>query len=137
MYLVHAIQPIKCRGWELNTNEFKHDKKKKTFEYKHSWLKIFNHKVFYLPYFSHPDPTVKRKSGFLTPTYSSSENLGTSINVPYFKVLGDDKDMTFNSRYYADKSLCCKVNIVRLYNTQVLKAILVLVGSDGTKSHFL
>ena len=56
------------------------------------WLKIFNHKVFYLPYFSHPDPTVKRKSGFLTPTYSSSENLGTSINVPYFKVLGDDKE---------------------------------------------
>ena len=46
-------------------------KKKKIFEYKNSWLKIFDYKVFYLPYFNHPDPTVKRKSGFLTPSYSS------------------------------------------------------------------
>ena len=61
-------------------------------------------KLFYLPYFNHPDPTVKRKSGFLTPSYSSSESLGTSINIPYFKVLGKDKDITFNPRYYADKS---------------------------------
>ena len=45
--------------------------KKKIFEYKNSWLKIFDYKVFYLPYFNHPDPTVKRKSGFLTPSYSS------------------------------------------------------------------
>tara|TARA_B100000886_G_scaffold339289_1_gene304323 strand:+ start:3177 stop:5570 length:2394 start_codon:yes stop_codon:yes gene_type:complete len=127
----------KCRGWELNTNEFKHDKKGKTFEYKHSWLKIFNYKVFYLPYFSHPDPTVKRKSGFLTPTYSSSENLGTSINVPYFKVLGDDKDMTFNSRYYADKSFMLQSEYRQaLQYSSVTSDFSFLVGSDGTKSHF-
>ena len=98
------IENKKCRGWELNTDEFNHDKKKKIFEYKNSWLKIFDYKVFYLPYFNHPDPSVKRKSGFLTPSYSSSESLGTSINIPYFKVLGVDKDITFNPRYYADKS---------------------------------
>ena len=61
-------------------------------------------KFFYLPYFNHPDPTVKRKSGFLTPSYSTSDSLGTSINIPYFKVLDEDKDITFNPRYYADKS---------------------------------
>ena len=127
----------KCRGWELNTHEFKHDKKKKIFEYKHSWLKIFDHKVFYLPYFSHPDPTVKRKSGFLTPTYSNSENLGTSVNVPYFKVLGDDKDMTFNSRYYADKSFMLQSEYRQaLQNSSVTTDFSFLVGSDGTKSHF-
>ena len=57
------IENKKCRGWELNTEEFKHDKKNKIFEYKNSWLKIFDYKVFYLPYFNHPDPSVKRKSG--------------------------------------------------------------------------
>ncbi len=127
----------KCRGWELNTKEFKHDKKKKIFEYKHSWLRIFDYKVFYLPYFSHPDPTVKRKSGFLTPTYSSSENLGTSINVPYFKVLGNDKDMTFNSRYYADKSFMLQNEYRQaLENSSIISDFSFLVGSDGTKSHF-
>ena len=66
------IENKKCRGWELNTEEFKHDKRKKIFEYKNSWLKIFDYKVFYLPYFNHPDPSVKRKSGLLTPSYSTS-----------------------------------------------------------------
>ena len=67
------VKNKKCRGWELNSDEFVHDKKNKIFEYKRSWLKIFGVKLFYLPYFNHPDPTVKRKSGFLTPSYSNSE----------------------------------------------------------------
>ena len=65
----------KCPGWELQSEEFIHDKKKKVFEYKNSWLKIFDKKILYLPYFSHPDPTVERKSGFLTPVMDLLTNL--------------------------------------------------------------
>ena len=72
----------KCRGWELNSKEFNHDKNKKIFEYSGSWLKLFGFKIFYLPYFNHPDPRL-RKSGFLTPSYSGSNSLGTAINIPY------------------------------------------------------
>lgn len=92
----------KCRGWELQSDKFTHNKKKKLFEYKDSWLKVFDKKVFFLPYFNHPDPSVKRKSGFLTPVYSNSTNLGRSINIPYFYVLSDSKDMTFNPKIYSD-----------------------------------
>ena len=131
------IQGKKYIGWEQNTDEFKHDKKKRTFEYKNSWLKIFDQKVFFLPFFSHPDPSVKRKSGFLTPTYSSSENLGTSINVPYFKVIGLDKDITFNSRYYADKSFMLQNEYRQaLKNSKIISDFSFLVGNEGTKSHF-
>ncbi len=91
-----------CRGWELQSDKFIHNKTKQIFEYKDSWLKVFDKKVFFLPYFNHPDPSVKRKSGFLTPVYSSSTNLGKAINIPYFYVLSDDKDMTFNPRIYSD-----------------------------------
>ena len=45
---------------------------------------------------------MKRKSGFLVPYYGSSNNFGSWINIPYFKTLGKDKDMTFNPRFYAD-----------------------------------
>ena len=55
-----------CRGWELQSDKFIHNKTKQIFEYKDSWLKVFDKKVFFLPYFNHPDPSVKRKSGFLT-----------------------------------------------------------------------
>ena len=41
--------------------------------------------LLFSPYFSHPDPTVKRKSGFLTPTYATSASLGTSFNLHILK----------------------------------------------------
>ena len=127
----------KCRGWELNTEEFNHDKIKKIFEYKNSWLKIFNYKVFYSPYFSHPDPSVKRKSGFLTPSYSSSNTLGTSINTPYFKVLSFDKDITINPKFYADKSFMVQNEYRQaLEKSDILSDFSFLLGEHGTKSHF-
>ena len=91
-----------CPGWEIETEEFTHDKVNKVFNYKNSWLKLFDQEIFYFPYFSHPDPSVKRKSGFLVPYYGSSNNFGSWINIPYYKTLGKDKDMTFNPRLYAD-----------------------------------
>ena len=91
-----------CPGWEIQTEEFVHDKKKKVFEYKNSWLKLFDKKIIYFPFFSHPDPSVKRKSGFLTPVYGSSSENGSWANIPYFKVINEAKDLTFNPRIYAD-----------------------------------
>ena len=131
------IDNKKCRGWELNTNEFNHDKKKKVFEYKDSWLKIFDYRIFFLPYFNHPDPTVKRKSGFLTPSYSTSENLGISLNIPYFKTLSIDKDITLSPRFYADKSFLLQNEYRQaLKNSKILSDFSFLVGETGTKGHF-
>ena len=126
----------KCRGWELNSKEFNHDKQKKIFEYKDSWLKIFNLKTIYLPYFNHPDPTVKRKTGFLTPSYKTSESFGTSINFPYFKVLDIDKDITFNPRYYADKSFLLQNEYRQVLNkSKITSDFGFLIGEAGTKGH--
>ncbi len=96
------IENKKCRGWELQSDEFIHNKVDKLFEYKNSWLKVFDQRVFFLPYFNHPDPSVKRKSGFLTPVYSSSDSLGKSVNIPYFLAISESKDMTLNPRLYSD-----------------------------------
>ena len=96
------IENKNCRGWELQSEEFTHNKRKKLFEYKNSWLKIFNKKAFFLPYFNHPDPSVKRKSGFLTPSYQNSSRLGQAINIPYFYSLSNSKDLTFKPRIYSD-----------------------------------
>ena len=97
-----SLENKNCRGWELQSEEFIHDKIRKLFEYKNSWLKVFNKKVFFMPYFSHPDPSVKRKSGFLTPYYQNSSNLGQAFNIPYFYALSNSKDITFKPRIYLD-----------------------------------
>ncbi len=130
------VKEKQCRGWELNTDEFTHDKKKRIFEYKNSWLKIFDYKLLFVPYFNHPDPSVNRKSGFLNPTYSSSDSLGTSIIFPYFKILDIDKDVTFSPRYYADKSFLMQNEYRQaLQNSNILSDFSFLVGNAGTKGH--
>jgi LPS-assembly protein len=49
---------------------------------------------------SMPDPSVKRASGFLAPSIGSSNTLGAHVTIPYYLVLGPDKDVTFAPRFY-------------------------------------
>ncbi len=93
-----------CPPWTMQAKEIKHDKSKKTIYYKDAWLKIYDKPVVYFPKFFHPDPTVKRQSGFLIPKLSETNTLGTSLQIPYFKVIADNKDLTFTPRLYADGS---------------------------------
>ncbi len=92
----------KCPPWTMRASEVKHDKIKKTISYKDAWLTVYDNPVIYFPKFFHPDPTVKRQSGFLIPRLSETNTLGSAVEVPYFKVIADNKDMTFKPRFYAD-----------------------------------
>ena len=58
-------------------------------------MKIYNIPVLYFPKFFHPDPTVKRQSGFLKPSLNNSNILGSSLNLPYYHVISQNKDFTF------------------------------------------
>ena len=61
-------------------------------------LEFFGHPVAYMPYFSAPDPTVKRKSGFLFPVFSQSSIYGFGVETPYYWALAPDYDVTFSPR---------------------------------------
>ncbi len=91
-----------CPPWVITSNEITHDREKKEIHYKNAWLKIYNTPVLYFPRFFHPDPTVKRKSGFLMPTFGESRNLGASVNIPYFHVIADNADLTFKPRFFSN-----------------------------------
>ena len=90
-----------CPPWIITSNEIIHDKKKKEIQYKNAWLKIYNVPVLYFPKFFHPDPTVERKSGFLIPSFSDSNNLGASVNIPYFLAISESEDLTFKPRFFS------------------------------------
>ncbi len=93
----------KCPPWELTASEMTHDKKSKTIFYDNAVIKIYNIPIFYFPKLAHPDPTVKRRSGFLNPSYADTKNLGSSLNLPYFWAINKDKDLTLNSRLFASE----------------------------------
>ena len=92
-----------CPPWSIQSEKITHDKVKKNLIYKNAILKVYDVPVLYFPKFFHPDPTVKRRSGFLQPQFNSSKTLGSSLYLPYFKTLGVDKDYTFKPTVFEDK----------------------------------
>ena len=89
-----------CPPWSIKAEKITHDKIKKDMIYKNAILKVYDVPVLYFPKFFHPDSTVERRSGFLQPRLNNSKTLGSSINIPYFKTLGSNKDLTFKPTFF-------------------------------------
>ncbi len=84
-----------CPPWSIQADEILHDKNKKQLVYENAVLRVYDLPILYFPKFFHPDPSVKRQSGFLKPQINSSKELGDSIHIPYFHVISPTKDITF------------------------------------------
>ena len=94
-----------CPPWVINAEVIKHDKSKKQLIYDHAVLKVYDFPVLYFPKFFHPDPSVKRQSGLLRPEINSSNILGSSLTLPYFKVISDSRDLTVTPILFEDNKL--------------------------------
>ena len=94
----------KCPPWALQSKRIRHDLAKKTIYYDNVVLKVYDFPIFFAPKFSHPDPTVKRRSGLLAPSFSSSTTLGSGIATRYFWNISNDKDLTLTPKLYAKEN---------------------------------
>ncbi len=127
----------KCPPWAIYADEIIHKKKEKKIEYKNAWLKIYDKPVLYFPYFFHPDPTVKRQSGFLMPSFQSSNNSGTSLQIPYYKVISDKKDLTFSPRLFFDNNLLIQTEYRQANkNSDLTFDFSIFADNNKTKNHF-
>ena len=90
----------KCPPWTLQSKKIRHDLAKKTIYYDNVVLKVYDFPIFFSPKFSHPDPTVKRRSGLLVPSLSTSSTLGSGLTTPYFWNIANDKDLTLTPNFY-------------------------------------
>lgn len=94
----------KCPPWTVQSTKMLHDRKKKTIYYDNALIKIYDIPIFYTPKLSHPDPSVKRRSGFLTPSFQDTKNLGEGISLPYFWAINKDRDLTLTNNFYASEN---------------------------------
>ena len=95
----------KCPPWSLVAKKISHDKIKKTIYYEHATLKVYDIPVFYFPKFFHPDPTVKRQSGFLAPFFTNTTTVGSGFALPYYWAMQNDRDLTFTPKFYTKESV--------------------------------
>jgi LPS-assembly protein len=86
--------PTKPPKWQVKAARIIHDQGEKMMYFEDARLEFVGVPFAYMPYFSAPDPTVKRKTGVLVPTYSTSSVYGLGVAVPYYWALAPDYDAT-------------------------------------------
>jgi LPS-assembly protein len=97
--------PKKPPLWQVKGMRIIHDQLDKMLYFENAQLEFFGVPLAYLPYFSAPDPTVKRKSGFLTPAYSTNSTYGFGVETPYYWAIAPDYDATFNPRFMTQQGV--------------------------------
>jgi LPS-assembly protein len=81
--------------WELVSDQTTHDQPAKDLIHINPRLKIGGVTVAGLPYLRMPDPSVKRRTGWLMPTVKTGKVFGVGAVTPYFWAIAPDKDITF------------------------------------------
>ncbi len=95
--------PTRPPLWQIRAVRIVHDNEEHEVRYRDATMEIFGIPVAYTPYLSHPDPSVDRKSGFLTPSAGNSSNLGAILKTHYYWDIGPDQDATFDLHYYSQQ----------------------------------
>lgn len=89
-----AEDPTRAPIWQIRAARITHDQVNKDVYYRDATLEVAGVPVMWLPFFGHPDPSVERRSGFLTPGGGISSDLGTYARLYYFFDIDSTKDFT-------------------------------------------
>lgn len=79
--------------WQIKARKIRHNAKTQDMNYNDAFLEIKGIPVMYTPFFSHPDPTVKRRSGLLAPNFTTNNYFGPRITAKYFWSISDNESM--------------------------------------------
>jgi len=91
-------------AWEISATTVKHDADARDLYFYNPVLWAYYVPVFWFPYYSMPDPGVKYRSGMLMPDFSSTNNMGTQINLPIYISLSDYHDATVTLSYLTQEN---------------------------------
>ena len=94
-----ATDPSSAPLWRIRAGKITHKRSEGNLYYEDAYFDVLGMPVLWVPYFYSPDPSVKRRSGFLAPSFSQSDRLGTEVEIPYFWELAPNMDVTFRNRY--------------------------------------
>jgi LPS-assembly protein len=97
--------PKKPPLWQVKGARIIHDQNEKMLYFEDARLEFLGIPLAYLPYFSSPDPTVKRKTGFLTPQFITATGYGYGIGTPFYWAIAGNYDATITPAYTSKQGL--------------------------------
>ena len=80
--------------WKIRALKSKRNIEDGIIQYEHVILDVYDIPIFYLPYISHADPSIKKTSGLLSPKFTSNTIFGLSYSQPYYFNLSKHRDLT-------------------------------------------
>ena len=86
-------------AWSIWASKIIHELDERMLYFHNMVLWVYDVPVLWFPYYSMPDPGVKHKSGLLMPSFGSTNQMGTEINVPLYIAFSDTHDATFTVSY--------------------------------------
>ena len=81
--------------WQIVADRATHDNITHDIYYVNPKLQVNGVTIAASPYFTHPDPSVKRRSGWLLPDVKIGDVYGVGVAPTYFWALAPDYDLTF------------------------------------------
>lgn len=105
--LEHAVYtPCKLCGdsfptWQVNARRAVKDDVSKDMIFTDAEFRLLDTPIMYLPYVTQP---LERRSGFLIPLPDFSSDFGAVIQIPYYIVLSEDKDITITPVFFTENN---------------------------------
>ncbi|WP_394691996.1 LPS-assembly protein LptD [Hoeflea sp.] len=101
--------PHRAPLWQVKARRVIQNGETKTIRMEGATFELFGMPIAYLPYLEVPDHDKKRKTGFLTPSYRSSDNLGYGVSVPFYVAISPHMDATFTGSAYSKQGFLGEV----------------------------
>ncbi len=124
-----AKDPTKPPLWQIRARTGVQDSEAHIIEYRDAVLDIYGVPVAAFPYFWHADPSVRRASGLLVPSFGETKHLGAFLSTPYYQVIDDQSDATIIPTFNSQNILNLQTEYRRKFNDGTLSAS-IGVGND-------
>jgi LPS-assembly protein len=121
--------------WDIKASQSVRNEKTQTITHYNMRMSVLNVPVGYLPFLSHPDWTVRRRSGVLTPSFIMSSDLGFTPSIPYYQIIDETSDVEFTTYKYQYRGLGVKSRYRKLWDRAELSATIYTANVETYKKN--
>ena len=121
--------------WDLRATSTRHNVETRTIIHRNVRMHIMNLPIGYLPYLAHPDWTVRRRSGFLAPSFIVNTDLGLTASIPYFLVIDETSDAEITPFRFQHRGNAIRTRYRRYWDKSEFSATLYSANVETYKKN--
>ena len=121
--------------WDIKASQSVRNEKTQTITHYNMRMNVLKVPVGYLPFLTHPDWTVRRRSGFLTTSFIISSDFGFTPSIPYYQIIDETSDAEFTTYKYQYRGLGVKSRYRKLWDKAELNAAVYTANVETYKKN--